>query len=119
MKMHLSTSGKGFSLSALASAVLLLSCSTLAADLPESQFQTKPVGHGLYELAFDGTSNTLFAASTPSFAKEKTAVSSLESTPPHWPPTPISSLSDAPSPPHWMSSAICCTSATPSTAQSR
>jgi YVTN family beta-propeller protein len=71
MKMHLSTSGKGFSLSALASAVLLLSCSTLAADLSESQFQTKPVGHGLYELAFDGTSNTLFAASTPSFAKEK------------------------------------------------
>ncbi|WBL74017.1 YncE family protein [Serratia liquefaciens] len=71
MKLHLSTSGKGFSLSALASAVLLLSCSTLAADLPESQFQTKPVGHGLYELAFDGTSNTLFAASTPSFAKEK------------------------------------------------
>ncbi|MGO2367625.1 MAG: YncE family protein [Serratia sp. (in: enterobacteria)] len=71
MKMHLSASGKGFSLSALASAVLLLSCSTLAADLPESQFQTQPIGHGLYELAFDGTSNTLFAASTPSFAKEK------------------------------------------------
>lgn len=71
MKMHLSASGKGFSLSALASAVLLLSYSTLAADLPESQFQTQPIGHGLYELAFDGTSNTLFAASTPSFAKEK------------------------------------------------
>ncbi|MFK3843325.1 YncE family protein [Serratia sp. NPDC087055] len=71
MKMHLSASGKGFSLSALASAVLLLSCSTLAADLPENQFQTQPIGHGLYELAFDGTSNTLFAASTPSFAKEK------------------------------------------------
>lgn len=71
MKMHLSASGKGFSLSALASAVLLLSCSTLAADLPEIQFQTQPIGHGLYELAFDGTSNTLFAASTPSFAKEK------------------------------------------------
>jgi len=71
MKMHLSASGKGFSLSALASAVLLLSCSTLAADLPENQFHTQPIGHGLYELAFDGTSNTLFAASTPSFAKEK------------------------------------------------
>lgn len=71
MSMPLFAPTKGFSLSALTSALLLLSCSTLAAELPESHFQTKPVGYGLYELAFDGENNTLFAASTPSFAKGK------------------------------------------------
>lgn len=71
MKLSLFTPGKGFSFSTLTSAMLLLSCSTLAAELPESHFQTKPVGYGLYELAFDGQNNALFAASTPSFAKGK------------------------------------------------
>nr|WP_278430772.1 YncE family protein [Serratia grimesii] len=70
MKMHLHTSSNLSAFSALASAILL-SCSALAAELPESHFQTKPVGYGLYELAFDGHNNSLFAASTPSFAKGK------------------------------------------------
>lgn len=57
---------------AIAAALMLTSASTFAAELTEKDFVTQPVGHGVYELAYDGQANVLFAASAPSFDKDKT-----------------------------------------------
>lgn len=57
---------------AVAAAFMLTSVSGYAAPLPEKDFVTQPVGHGVYELAYDGQAKVLFAASAPSFDKDKT-----------------------------------------------
>ncbi len=56
---------------AIASLILLLPCYSYAAEIPASTFLTKTVGNGLYELSFDGHKQRLFAASSPSFDREK------------------------------------------------
>ncbi|WP_435954732.1 YncE family protein [Dryocola sp. BD626] len=53
-------------------AVLLASLSVTAAPLPEKDFLAVPTGHGVYELAYDAGQNVLYAASAPSFDKDKT-----------------------------------------------
>lgn len=57
---------------AFATALLINSLSANAAPLPEKDFLAAPVGHGVYELAYDASQNVLFAASAPSFYKDKT-----------------------------------------------
>lgn len=44
-----------------------------AADFTEKDFQSQSLGHGVYELAYDKGQNALYAASAPSFEKDKTA----------------------------------------------
>lgn len=57
---------------ALTAALLMNSLSVNANPLPEKDFLATPVGHGVYELAYDASENVLFAASAPSFDKDKT-----------------------------------------------
>lgn len=57
---------------AMAAALMLTSVSGFSAALPEKDFVTQPVGHGVYELAYDGQAKVLFAASAPSFDKDQT-----------------------------------------------
>ena len=57
---------------AIATTLLLASTSSFAAELTEKGFVSQPVGHGVYELAYDGQAKVLFAASAPSFDKDKT-----------------------------------------------
>lgn len=44
-----------------------------AADFTEKDFKSQSLGHGVYELAYDKGQNALYAASAPSFEKDKTA----------------------------------------------
>lgn len=67
------TSVKKFSLCALAISFAFHAGSTLAKDFTEKDFQSQPLGHGVYELAVDNGQNALYAASAPSFDKDKTA----------------------------------------------
>ncbi|WP_172893257.1 YncE family protein [Buttiauxella agrestis] len=57
---------------ALTVALLMSSLSASAKPLPEKDFLTVPMGNGVYELAYDASQNVLFAASAPSFDKDKT-----------------------------------------------
>ncbi|MGK9173722.1 YncE family protein [Yokenella regensburgei] len=52
--------------------LLVTSFSASAATRPQSDFLTASPGPGIYELAYDASQNTLFAASAPSFDKDKT-----------------------------------------------
>lgn len=53
-------------------ATLFVASLPAAANLAEKDFLTQAVGHGVYELAYDASANVLFAASAPSFDKDKT-----------------------------------------------
>lgn len=57
---------------ALTAALLMSSLSVCAKPLPEKEFLAVPAGNGVYELAYDASQNVLFAASAPSFNKDKT-----------------------------------------------
>jgi len=57
---------------ALTAVLLAHSINVSAKPLPEKDFLTVPTGNGLYELAYDASQNVLFAASAPSFDKDKT-----------------------------------------------
>ena len=46
--------------------------SVSAKDFTEQAFRSQPLGHGVYELAYDNSQKTLYAASAPSFEKDKT-----------------------------------------------
>jgi hypothetical protein len=46
--------------------------SASAKDFTEQAFRSQPLGHGVYELAYDNSQKTLYAASAPSFEKDKT-----------------------------------------------
>lgn len=47
--------------------------SASAKDFTEREFRAQALGHGVYELAYDNGQKTLYAASAPSFDKDKTA----------------------------------------------
>lgn len=72
MNLHTVKSLKHYSCVALATALLFTSLPSVAQTLPEKDFLTHDVGNGVYELAVDSQQNTLFAASSPSFDKDKT-----------------------------------------------
>lgn len=67
------TSVRKRTLCALAISLTLHAGSALAKDFTEKNFQSQPLGHGVYELAVDNGQNALYAASAPSFDKDKTA----------------------------------------------
>ncbi len=64
---------KNQSLCALAISLALHAGSACAKDFSEDQFASQPLGHGVYELAYDAGQNAVYAASAPSFEKDKTA----------------------------------------------
>lgn len=72
MNLHNVKSLNRYSCVALATALLFTSLSSVAETLPEKDFLTRDVGNGVYELAVDSQQNALFAASSPSFDKDKT-----------------------------------------------
>ncbi|MEG2590834.1 MAG: YncE family protein [Citrobacter sp.] len=72
MNLHTVKSLKHYSAVTLATALLFTSLPGAAKTLPEKDFLTHDVGHGVYELAVDSQQNALFAASSPSFDKDKT-----------------------------------------------
>ncbi len=63
---------KKAALCALAVASSLHVFSASAKDFTEQAFLSQPLGHGVYELAYDNSQKTLYAASAPSFDKDKT-----------------------------------------------
>lgn len=67
------TSVKKLSLCALAISFAFQAGSAQAKAFTEKDFQSQPLGHGVYELAVDNGQKTLYAASAPSFDKDKTA----------------------------------------------
>lgn len=67
------TSVKKRSLCALILSFTLHTGYALAKDFTEKDFQSQSLGHGVYELALDNARNALYAASAPSFDKDKTA----------------------------------------------
>lgn len=67
------TSVKKLSLCALAISFAFHAGSVLAKDFTEKDFQSQPLGHGVYELAVDNGQKALYAATAPSFDKDKTA----------------------------------------------
>lgn len=64
---------KNYSLCALAHSLSVHAGTALAKDFTEAQFASQPLGHGVYELAYDAGQKSLYAASAPSFDKDKTA----------------------------------------------
>jgi len=58
---------------ALALSLSIHACFASAAAFTDKDFQSQSLGHGVYELAYDKGQNALYAASAPSFDKEKTA----------------------------------------------
>ncbi|WP_336215164.1 7-bladed beta-propeller protein YncE [Enterobacter sp. P82] len=64
---------KNRSLCAFAISVVLHTGSTFAKDFSEEQFASRALGHGVYELAYDAGQQAIYAASAPSFDKDKTA----------------------------------------------
>ncbi|WP_260862371.1 YncE family protein [Citrobacter sp. Marseille-Q6884] len=72
MNLHNVMSLKRYSRAAFATALLFASLTSNAGTLPETDFLTRDVGNGVYELAVDHQQNALFAASAPSFDKDKT-----------------------------------------------
>ncbi|MEH0887894.1 YncE family protein [Enterobacter sp. UNJFSC 003] len=61
------------SLSALFISLALQASFAYAKDFSEDRFVSQPLGHGLYELAYDAGKNAVYAASAPSFDKDKTS----------------------------------------------
>lgn len=72
MNLHNVKSLKRYSAVAFAAALLFTALPGSTATLPEKDFLTRDVGNGVYELAVDSQQNALFAASSPSFDKDKT-----------------------------------------------
>lgn len=67
---------KSFELSALFAFTVALSFgsgSVLAKEFTEKSFVAAPLGHGVYELSLDPAQHIIYAASAPSFDKEKTS----------------------------------------------
>lgn len=64
---------KKATLCALAISLSLHAFCASAKDFSEKDFRSQPLGHGVYELAYDNGQKTIFAASAPSFEKDKTA----------------------------------------------
>lgn len=57
---------------ALAISFALHSCSLFAKEFTDKDFPLQPLGHGVYELAYDNGQKSLYAASSPSFEADKT-----------------------------------------------
>lgn len=55
----------------ITSSLLLLTGSACANDIAESAYLTRDIGNGLYELSFDSQNNRIWAASSPSFNRDK------------------------------------------------
>lgn len=64
---------KKAALCTLAIAVSLHTLCASAKEFSEKVFRSQPLGHGVYELAYDNQQQTIYAASAPSFEKDKTA----------------------------------------------
>ncbi|MDU4841284.1 MAG: YncE family protein [Leclercia adecarboxylata] len=64
---------KNKTLCALAISLAMHSGSLFAKEFTEKDFLVQPLGRGVYELAYDKDQNALYAASAPSFDKDKTA----------------------------------------------
>jgi YVTN family beta-propeller protein len=64
---------KNKTLCALAISLAMHSGALFAKDFTEKDFLVQPLGHGVYELAYDKEQNALYAASAPYFDKDKTA----------------------------------------------
>lgn len=64
---------KKTTLCALAISLSLHAFCPSAKDFSEKDFRSQSLGHGVYELAYDNGQKTIFAASAPSFEKDKTA----------------------------------------------
>lgn len=64
---------KNKALCALAISLAFHAGAVLAKDFSETDFQSQPLGHNVYELAYDNAQKSLYAASAPSFDKDKTA----------------------------------------------
>lgn len=62
---------KKASFSALAISFALHASVTLAKDFTEKDFPSQPLGHGVYELAYDNGQQSLYVASSPSFEADK------------------------------------------------
>ncbi|HEP1894667.1 TPA: YncE family protein [Kluyvera cryocrescens] len=60
-------------LRALALSFSIHACFANAAEFTDNDFPSQQLGHGVYELAYDQGQNALYAASAPSFDKDKTA----------------------------------------------
>lgn len=71
MNLHNMYVNKSHFLLTLAAAMWVASFPATA-KVAEKDFLTEPVGNGVYELAYDASQNILFAASAPSFDKDKT-----------------------------------------------
>ncbi len=63
---------KKASFSALAISFALHASVALAKDFTDNDFLQQPLGHGVYELAYDQGQQSLYAASSPSFDADKT-----------------------------------------------
>ncbi len=61
------------SLCALTISLALHAGTLFAQTFTEEQFTSRQLGHGVYELAYDAGQQTLYAASAPSFGKDKPA----------------------------------------------
>lgn len=57
----------------LAISLALHTGSAFAKEFAEKDFPSQPLGHGVYELAYDAGQQAIYAASAPSFDKDKTA----------------------------------------------
>lgn len=60
-------------LRALALSLSIHACFANATDFTDKDFPSQALGHGVYELAYDQGQHALYAASAPSFDKDKTA----------------------------------------------
>lgn len=63
---------KKTALNALTLSFALLACPLFAKDYTNKDFPQQPLGHGVYELAYDNGQHSLYAASSPSFDADKT-----------------------------------------------
>ena len=71
--MYKASALKNKTLCALAISLAFHSGAVLAKTFSEKDFVSQSLGHGVYELAYDKGQNALYAASAPSFDKDKTA----------------------------------------------
>ncbi|MEB6377654.1 YncE family protein [Leclercia adecarboxylata] len=70
--MHKTSAVINQTLCALAISLAMHSGTALANAFTEKDFVVQPLGNGVYELAYDKGQQTLYAASAPSFEKDKT-----------------------------------------------
>ena len=71
--MNNASAVKNKTLCALAISLAMHAGSLFAKEFTEKDFLVQPLGKGVYELAYDKAQNALYAASAPSFDKDKTA----------------------------------------------